>query len=157
MKQVNGDLLLAKEKYIAHQCNCCTTDPKGLSLYLFKKYPYANTYKKRVKNDKSTYSEPGTIDVCCTNNGDNKCIINMYAQVYPSTGKYSNDSKEKRISWFKECLNQIKKIDGIQNESVAMPYNIGCGLAGGDWPTYEKILKEFVDNEKINIVLYKID
>ena len=82
LRQIKGNLLDATETYIAQQCNCCTSDAKGLSLQLFKKFPYANSYKKRVRNDKSTHHKPGTIEIY-------KNIINMYAQYYPS----SNDSK----------------------------------------------------------------
>ena len=150
LQQIKGNLLDSKETYIAQQCNCCTSEGKGLSLHLFKKFPYANSYKKRVRSDKSTHHKPGTIEVY-------KNIINMYAQYYPSLGKYVSDSNQMRIQWFKECLNQIKQIDNIQNKTIAMPYKIGCGLAGGDWQIYEKMLEEFANSEKIHIVLYNFE
>ena len=59
------------------------------------------------------------------------------------------NTKENRIKWFKKCLENIEK-QGITR--VAMPYNIGCGLAGGDWQTYKTILEE----SKLNIFIYKL-
>ena len=119
LTEIKGNILLSKENYIAHQCNCVTNKPKGLSEQIFKKYPYSNTYKNR-----EIHSIPGTIDIC-------QNIINMYAQYYPSIGKYKNDTNNMRIQWFKDCLEKIKDISDIQNKSIAMPYKIGCGLAGG--------------------------
>ena len=29
--------------------------------------------------------------------------------------------------------------------SIAFPEQIGCGLAGGDWGAYERMLEEFAD------------
>lgn len=142
LTEIKGDILLAKETYIAHQCNCVTNKAKGLSKQIFKKFPYADSYTNR-----QNYSNPGTIEVF--NN-----VINMYAQFYPSKAKYKNDSKELRIEFFENCLKEISLIPGIHYKSIAMPYKIGCGLAGGDWPTYKKILEDFCINEDITIVLY---
>ena len=155
LKVINGNLLDATEDFIAHQCNCSSTNAKTLAEQLFKKYDYADSYKKRVKNNKMTYHVPGTIEIF-GNGHENRYIINMYAQYYPSTGKYSNDNDIKRLEWFKECLNKISNIDDIQNKTIAMPDNIGCGAGGGDWILYYNLLNEFANNNKINVVLYKL-
>ena len=58
----------------------------------------------------------------------------MYAQIYPGLPKYNNDSVNKRQMWFNECLKKIsviKDIKGFKEKQIVMPYNIGCGLAGG--------------------------
>lgn len=153
IKIVNGDLLDSTEQYLAHQCNCCTIRSKHIAKQIFDKYPYSNTYKNRTY-DESTRPIPGTIDIM--GNGSNqRYIINMYAQYYPSSSKYSNDTKELRISFFKKCLESISQIQEIKE--IAMPYKIGCGSASGDWDVYYKIISEFAEKQKINITLYKID
>jgi len=149
LKIVDGDLLDATEDYLAHQCNCCSTGAKALAELMFDKYPHANSYNKRIKNNKSTYSKPGTIEVF-----DN--VINMYAQYYPAFGKYNNDSVVKRVEWFKACLVDISKIKDIKLKTIAMPFNIGCGAAGGDWNVYYKMIEEFATKEKIHVTLYKL-
>lgn len=106
---IQGNLLNAKEEYIAHQCNCVSTDAKALAKDIFEKFPSANTYHlTRI---------PGTISF-------HDRIINMYAQYYPTFAKYNNDNSSKRQAWFIQCLDEIAKYD-INN--IAMPYNIGCG------------------------------
>lgn len=149
---INDDLLNAKEDYIVHQCNCVSNDAKTLAEKIFKKYPYANSYKNRTT---STRSIPGTIEIF--GNGTNKrFIINAYAQFYPSTNKYQNDNAEKRIKWFEECLNKISEIENINTKTIAMPYNIGCGAGGGNWIEYYKLIRKFARREKIYVTLYKL-
>jgi tRNA G10 N-methylase Trm11 len=36
--------------------------------------------------------------------------------------------------------SNTRKTDAI---IVGVPYGIGCGLGGGDWSVYSKLLKEF--------------
>ena len=153
IKIINGDLLDASDSYIAHQCNCISTNAKTLAELIFNKYPYSNSYSKRINGLKSTYGNPGTIEIF---GNTEPYIINMYAQYYPTKSKYPNDSVNKRIEWFKECLTYISKIENIQTKTIAMPYNIGCGAAGGDWNVYYKILTDFANKEKIHITLYKL-
>ena len=147
VKVVTGNILDCQEEVIFHQCNCVSTEVKGLAESLFEKYPYSNTYKNRTQNK----SVPGTVDVCP---GD-KIIINAYAQYYPGRAKYANDNQTKRIEFFNNCLNQLLSIESITGKDIAMPYNIGCGMAGGDWQTYYDIICQFSLKNNINIVLYR--
>ena len=70
---ITGDLLEAKEKYIAHQCNCLTQNSAGTAKAIFDKFPYANTYERRIKDENgetTNIDKPGTIIVL----GDGKAI-----------------------------------------------------------------------------------
>lgn len=147
---VTGDLLEATEQYIAHQCNCVTNTAAGLAYYLFRKYPHSNVYFFRT-----SHSTPGTIQVC----GDgvnNRYVINMYSQYYPGGAwdDFENDHYELRKDYFKNCLSEISKIPNIQ--SIAFPYKIGCGIAGGKWEDYLEMLNEFADNNPhLDIKIYQ--
>ena len=135
-----GDVLDAKEDYIVHQCNCVIRRPWGLSASIFKKYPDANVYALRGPRD-----VPGTIKVCGR-------IINLFGQLYPSTPKYDIDTAEHRLKWFESGLEAISKIENI--ESVAMPYNIGCGLAGGTWRDYLRLIEKFATTVEVSLYNY---
>lgn len=151
---IDGDLLEATEDYIVHQCNCITDHGKQLSKSMFDTFPYANTYKLRTK-DKNTYNIQGTIDIM--GNGVNqRFVINAYAQYYPGKSKY-NDSPKNRQQWFIECLQKISQIKDIRKKSIALPFNIGCGLGGGNWDEYYAIIKDFANKEKIHVTLYKLN
>ena len=154
LKIIDGDLLEAKEQYIVHQCNCVSTGAKTLALQIFNKFPYANTYKYRQMKNFGTYSKAGTIQIL-GNGEDQRYIINAYSQYYPSISKYANDSEEKRLAWFKNCLNYIANIPNL--ESLAFPYLYGCGAAGGDWSVYYNEFIKFAEAIKKPVVLYKFE
>jgi hypothetical protein len=70
-------------------------------------------------------------------------VINLFGQNVP--GKVERDNKTNRklsipatkalrLKWFDSCCKQIAGIRDLK--SVAFPYEIGCGLAGGDWIEY---------------------
>lgn len=125
---ITGDLLEAKEKYIAHQTNCISQKASGIAQTIFQKFPYADTYTNRIQPD-----IPATIQIV-GNGQDQRYIINLYAQYYPGKSKYAFSTKdgiETREKYFHKCLLRVAKIENL--ESIAFPWRIGCGLAGGEW------------------------
>lgn len=152
---VDGDLLDSTEDYIAHQCNCVTNQSKYIAQQIFDKYPYSNTYKNRT-HDKKTHNDPGTIDI--RGNGNNeRYVINMYSQYYPSLSKYTNDSKKLRKEWFQKCLSLIgEELISKNLKTLAMPYKIGCGSAGGNWEEYMVLIDEFTHMYDVSVTLYKL-
>lgn len=148
LRTVKGSLLEAKDDYIAHQCNCITTDAAGLAKLVFEKYPYANTYLKRQGGRRDN---PGTIQICGpVAAGDGPVVINMLAQKYPGKTDYPTSA---RLVWFQSCLKQMAQLPGCK--SIGFPFGIGCNMAGGDWPSYHEMLLRFAqDNPHIQVTLY---
>lgn len=146
-RQINCNLLEADVEYIAHQCNATGNRSLGLASSIFKMYPNANIYsgKHKVEN-----RENGSIIVRPVKD---KKIINMICQLNP--GKPSkNDSKEDRLGWLTKCLTEIIKYNP---SSVAFPYHMGCGLAGGDWENVLKIIDDFANcYPEIDVIICKI-
>ena len=71
-----------------------------------------------------------------------------FDRYYPSS---HNDTALNRLQWFCQCLREIDENKDIDGLPIAFPYNIGCGLAGGNWSLY----REALDHAKTEIVLYK--
>ncbi|MEK6833224.1 MAG: Appr-1-p processing protein [Nanoarchaeota archaeon] len=148
---VQGNILDSKEKYICHQCNCVTNTAMGLAKNIFIKYPYSNVYKDRIKFDQA-----GTI-IISGNGNDQRYIINIMAQVYPGSPKFPDsnyDGTMARIGYFRNCLNKIKEINNL--ESISFPFQIGCGMAGGDWNTYSNMIEVFANNTPAIVKIYKL-
>jgi uracil-DNA glycosylase len=144
---VKGDILTSSRQIIAQQCNCTSKTYAGLSKSIVDTFPHANFYNRDFD------SKPGTIKL--VGKKSQRYIVAMFAQLRPGKPK-QDDTAEMRIEWFKSCLGKIAKIKGIK--SIAFPYGIGCGLAGGDWQTYCKILVDWAkchDNIQIDIVKIK--
>lgn len=140
-KRIDGDLLDTQADYIAHQCNTKTKAGKGLSKQIFDKFPDADDYSRK------THAPLGT----CKYHGR---IINMFAQRNPGKPSSAGDSAEARELWFQMCLNHISK-HIPETASIAFPYGIGCGLAKGNWESYEKMLRDFAINRKGEVYLFK--
>ncbi len=169
-QQLEGDVLCAKEKFIGQQCNCLTMKPHGLSAAIVKRFPYADPYGLRIAESSNTAAavcrdEPGTIRLLAPKVPydalQDTTIICLFAQwcpgppfkwvrAYPSCPD-GNDSPENRLKWFQACLT---KIDGSPeiDSPVALPFNIGCGLAGGQWKHYLQLLEEATTD----FILYKL-
>jgi len=157
-REVVGDIVNAIEPVIAHQCNCITTKGKGLSAQLFEQFPWSNVYAARIQAGRCKRDQPGTIAARIGRPGS-KCVVALFAQRYPGLSKYGNDSKAMREDWFREALLQLSAYCREHGyASVAMPHNIGCGLAGGDWSRYEEILQEWIRRDgSLSLVLYRQD
>jgi hypothetical protein len=165
-KQVNGDLLslevLNNVNYIAHQCNCVSTNSAGFYKSLVMKFPSVDVYRNRssMTTMQEIYTKPGTITILQLPN--TQCsVIHMFSQFYPGTNKEFQiskftDDRATRQRWFGECLQQIADSVSIGKISIAFPYKIGCGLAGGNWKTYEDALINFAAMNN-NIDVYVIN
>jgi O-acetyl-ADP-ribose deacetylase (regulator of RNase III) len=151
---ITGDLMFATEKYIAHQANCVSTgEAGGIARVIFDKFPYADCYSSRLEKD-----VPGTIDI---RGGEiARRVINMFSQYYPGSPRYPDsnlDGTLAREKYFHQCLLKVAKIPDL--ESIAFPWRIGCGIAGGVWAHYLGTLTNFahyVENKKgVKVVIYQ--
>ncbi len=137
---VDGNLLDAKEDYIVHQCNCRTTKPYGLSKSIFQRFPGSDVYTNNTR-------KLGSIEF-------RDRIVAFYSQDTPGGPKGDGkDSKIGREVLFQKCLNILSR-ELEPTDTVAFPYGIGCGLAKGDWKTYEKMISNFA--EEYDVVIYKL-
>jgi hypothetical protein len=134
-----GDLLklnLGEEEYIVHQANCQSTYARGLAQHLFRVYPEANTYNP-------TFTRvPGTISV-------HGPIINMYAQDTPGKTR-SNNQRDKRLEWFQNGLDEIGD-QLLDAKKIYFPYKIGCGMAGGNWVDYLKMIQDWTKTMEFEV------
>lgn len=145
IKVVNGDLLKAKETYIAHQVNSYGKMGRGVALQI--RYTYPDVYRRY-----SAYCEehrprelPGKILLIPTDDG--KVICNLFGQEGYGTG-----SKHTDYIALSQAMKSLKKIVPV-NEHIAMPYMIGCGNGGGNWNIVKGLIEDIF--KKHTVVLYK--
>lgn len=151
MTEIIGDILETKAQWIIHQCNITSEKVKGLALDIFTKYPYANTYQRNsvVKR------QIGTVSF----HYGHKNIINLYAQRFPGSSRYPNDTEVNRLNWFISGLRQIEtecKTNPSKFQSFAFPKYIGCGLAGGQWNLYYRCIQKFASNVNVPVYIHTI-
>ena len=143
--QIDGNITQVNTKYIAHQCNCISQHAFGLARILFKVFPWCNIYSGRVPVGHEDFHPdcPGAISIH-GNGEDQRYIINMLGQLWPGKPKYLKDRTDgyrAREEYFKLCIKEITQIEDL--ESIAFPVNIGCGVAGGNWKKYKKLIEAF--------------
>jgi len=127
---VTGDLLESKATFLVHQTNCVTTRGRGLSAAMFRRFPQANVYRQRGPRT------PGTVKVIGR-------VVNLFGQHRPGKAP-TPEIRHQRLRWFQQGLEALLPIVmAAPNASVAFPYRIGCGLAGGSWPAYQTVLNKF--------------
>ena len=135
---VTGDLLKSKEEYIVHQTNCRYKPPGvGLAKHIFKKYPHSDVYTCRHPWKPNTeYDTPGSITIRGGGGTGLRGVVNLFGQNFQSKKekhvKTVEESRALRLKWFKMGLDEIRK-QLPDLKSIAFPFQIGCGLAGGDW------------------------
>jgi O-acetyl-ADP-ribose deacetylase (regulator of RNase III) len=146
---INGDILEANKDIIGHQVNCKGVMGAGLAKKIKEKYPIVFTeYKKICDEHKGSNFCLGNYQIVKVNS--NKWIANLFGQY-----GYGRDKQYTDYKALEDSLKGLYDVCKGYDKSLALPYNIGCGLAGGEWDTvYEIINDVFRDYEKVYI--YKL-
>jgi uracil-DNA glycosylase len=159
----SSDILETTARVIVQQCNCVSRQGSGLYASILRRYPRADFYSGRTRPSKlgtienrnvrdpaggsTTTLGPGELAVKSL--ADPRWVCAFYAQYFPGkpsdrrTLTGSPDNKKNREIWFAQCLDMLAK---SKPASIAFPYGIGCGLAEGDWSTYEDMILKFAEN-----------
>lgn len=155
-KIIDGNLLDATEQFVAHQCNCLSRgQAAGIAKHIFSKWPWADVYIQRNGWVDREISKPGTVQIC-GNGKDQRYVVALYSQIYPGQAYPPKDSAENRQKLFRESLDCFKKFPEVKGSySIAFPWKVGCGIAGGDWTIYQAMLEEFSKDVDGDVVIYK--
>lgn len=141
----NGDLLEAKEKVIGHQVNCFGV-AGGLAADVFKKWPYA---RKDYTDLTKRISGKVLLGMAyfTGQQRDGHIICNLFGQFEP--GAAYNPKK------LEQALEQLGNYARAREFSVALPYGLSCGIAGGDWDEVLKIIERTM--EDVDCVIYRLE
>ena len=148
IKIIEGNILDATENIICHQTNCLGIMGGGLAFQIRLAYPRVyHIYKEfcRIlgKRALGTYQ---LIEV-----DSNKYIANIFGQ-YALYGQREGGTNYEAL---KISLEELLKEAKDRKLSIAIPYEIGCGLGGGDWkivyPMIEEIFAEY------GVTIYKFE
>ena len=149
-----GNLLDTPFQFIAHQVNCQGVMGAGLALQIRQKYP-------RVYDEYRLYcatTEEPLGDHVIVSTPDNHCIINVFGQDSFGTEKRQTDYAALYngfISAIRHIHSNFSMPDYIQIV-IAIPFGIGCGLAGGDWKEVSRILTKIESEYNVVFVAYRL-
>jgi O-acetyl-ADP-ribose deacetylase (regulator of RNase III) len=137
MEILNGDILECSEDIIVHQTNCMGVMGSGLAKQIKENFP--DVFKGYYHFCKTNKAEDilGSALIC----EDRKYIANVFGQC-----NYGTDKRYTDYNALKSALNEVRDFAKEKGLSVAIPYKLGCGLAGGDWNiVFEMITDIFAD------------
>lgn len=148
INEVKGNIFDGDEDIICHQTNCLGIMGGGIALQVRKLFP--NVYDEYVELCNQYKKNPahllGYTQFVSTNDG--RIIANCFGQNNVGIG-IQTDYNSLKLS-----LIQVRQKAERENLSVAIPYNIGCGLAGGDWNVVSKIIDDIFKDSNVNCVIY---
>lgn len=124
-----------KTGVIAHQVNCCNAIGAGVSGAIIGKYPKVAEAYHEMCNKKGKNEAFGMIQTIRV--GESLVIANIFSQL-----DYGNSKKTGIIYTDMKLLTESLKYLLTINSKVYVPEYIGCGLAGGDWNEFLKIMKD---------------
>lgn len=161
MKEINyiiGDATKPsiKENEYSVICHCCNTLGAwgaGFVIPLGRQYPQAK--EKYQIFIETTKPDERLGKVNCVKVNSNIIVANIMGQ--DKIGKQKDGSIPLSYHALEEGFNYI--YDSFTNYnipfSIHMP-RIGCGLAGGDWNTVEKIIKKCFSEKNISVTVYDL-
>lgn len=164
MESLGGNVL--DWPVLVHQINCLTTEAHGLSRVIANRFPWANVYAERESvggrnlATPETRGRPGEIEV---RRRDGQVVVGLLGQwdfggprssARPGRPGDHPDTQANRLEWFRAGLNRLAEwVEETRPESVAFPYQIGCGLACGDWARYSEAIDEFAARAPTRVVV----
>lgn len=149
IKIVEGDILLAKEEIIGQQVNAQAVMGSGLAKQIRAKYP--NVYDEYVEFCElydNTRQRMGLVNFVEVEEG--KYIANLFGQEDYGRNKFITYTNYDSLEM---ALRFLKSVAKMNNMSVALPYNLGCGLANGNWNVVYRMIE--VIFEDYDVTLYK--
>ena len=161
IKVINGNILNCAENILCHQVNCMGVMGAGLAKQIRNNYPKVySEYIKLLQWAKEEYERGlsknkyplGSVQFVRID--DKKVVANIFGQLnYGRDKRYTNyEALQKGFYGVLEAVTwDNSKMKGY---SIAIPYGIGCSLAGGDWNVVYKIIEKVFND--YDITIYKL-
>jgi O-acetyl-ADP-ribose deacetylase (regulator of RNase III) len=144
-----GDLLKSKENILGHQTNCLGIMGAGLAVQIKKQYPEVfEAYKRLCEKHKKSRTLMGKCQIVSTKQ-EGRYIANLFGQY-----DISRNHVQTEYEYLRKALETLKEEAKKRNLSVGLPWQLGSGLAGGDWNIVKKMIEEVFHDYPVTI--YKL-
>lgn len=143
-----GNLLNSDADYIVHQVNCMGMMGGGIASQIRRWCPehfddYIDMCRLYDCDDHERRKLMG--EIVLTERKPNKYICGVFSQY----NYYGDKPLTEYLYLEKALISLICEINerGLKECTVAVPYKIGCGLAGGDWMIVYPIMSHLFDRK----------
>lgn len=150
IKIITSDIFKIPTDVMVHQVNCQGVMGAGLAKQIAQRYPKV---LQLYNHASALYYPDDLLGKIQTIKVPDKIICNLFAQkTYGRTGCHTNYGS------LLHCFKKVKAYMYAKDlKTLTIPYNIGCGLAGGNWDIVYKIIENvFKDLPDINVIICKL-
>lgn len=147
---VKGDILEASENIIGHQVNCQGVMGAGLAKQIRNKYPIV--YKRYKDECDSVHPMILLGRTQFVPIGERKVVANLYGQL--NYGRKEGIRYTDYLGLY-NALKSLRESAEASDITIALPYGIGCGLAGGEWDKVYKMIEAVF--EGYHVTLYQLN
>lgn len=154
MRQEKGDILSVQRGVICHQVNCMGIMGAGLAKQVKRKFPEVwYDYKQLVDETLFPANLLGKAQIIPIRPG--LWVANLF-------GQYNLSKRGERVTEYGSLAQSVSEVAKVvrrlqensgQKIPIYFPFEMGCGLGGGDWEIVETILGERCDEEILEVVI----
>ena len=130
---------LKENSVLVHQTNCQGVMGAGIALQIRQKFPNTFATYKKVCDNLSYFDKKSLLGTIIYTQeqyqGKNIFIANCFGQF-----RYGRDKRYTEYDALEKCFEEIKNRADI-DQTIVIPYKIGCNNAGGDWNIVSKIIE----------------
>ena len=139
------DIFKHDAQCIIHQANCHCTMRSGIAAQITRLYPEA--VEADCKTKVGDPAKLGTFTIAHAKDG--KYIYNLYGQY-----NFGKQLRQTHYEGFYRAMESIYR-DVLSKDltTASVPYNIGCGLAGGSWRIVEAIIRDIWENSNVKLTI----
>lgn len=159
IQEVVGDLLMYDADFICHQANFYGVMGDGVALSIWNKLlddPARNAYQLLcLEHGRELLGTVQHLPFVRKSDGKAGLLFNLFCQ----DDRPQADGGLTRYDCLRSCLEHVEwcaKLHG-RMQRVALPGHMGCGIAGGDWPTVRGIIEEVFGNSPVSCTIVYLD
>lgn len=148
----SGDILNSGADIICHQVNCLGVMGAGLAAQIKRANPQLfKKYHDTCIRSTATSLIATTLFLPVDHVDSRQVIANCFAQE-----GYGRGACQTQYDALEACLKRVRSTAAVGNLSVAIPYGMGCGLAGGDWSRVSDIIDRVFAGCSFEVTIWKL-
>jgi O-acetyl-ADP-ribose deacetylase (regulator of RNase III) len=157
-KIIQGNIFDGVWDVMMHVANCYHTMGGGIAREIAKRFPEVYAADKETVDDETKLGHYSFAEI-----PGKRVVYNLYAQ----TGIGNNGDPLKRNLRYDSFFDSLFRVFRLECShaaatkketlTIALPYGIGCGLAGGNWEIAKKIIDEVEKAAKKGLVKCKLN
>lgn len=140
----DGNIFDSDAKIICHQVNTYGVMGAGIAAEVRERFP--EVYKG--------------YNACCSAAEQDELFGDVL--ISPIQGGFiancfSQRGMDTDYELFATAMQVVKRFaKETDNAKIAIPYKMGCGIAGGDWNTVEQIIHDVFDGSDLEVEIWKL-